>query len=742
MPGGAYRLEELGWLQFQALCAAAVEQDTGVGDAAWHGAADARRDVLLPGGLPGRLRGPTLASVVWLRRQIPPERRRSACLGLLDGVRDGFQARARDGTRAASLLLMTNAAELIDADMLSAMVSDLVNPEAVVVAGIAELSRRLDASPELRRRFPAALGTTDLARLLPAAPREASTIDRRAAHQLAPLFVATNPYRRALASLEQHGFVVLTGPPEVGKTAIAQMLALAQLTDGWEAHDCRDPDELLGRYREGTRQIFIADDAFGSTEYRPDSAERWARELDRVLARMDERHWLVWTSRPAPLAAGLRRVHRERGLERFPDPGAVQVDASRLSIEEKVLILFRHAQAAGLDDYRRHIVQTYGEQIVAHRYFTPERIRRLATRIGDQYDPADGPPHARWVDDALRNPTEAMKASLDALEDEHRDLLVALIDAPPSRVSERELARSLRRHHPGGLRRAPHELIDRLADHFLRVTDGNVGWVHPSWRDLVIDQLAGDAGARARFLRVAGLDGVELAVSLGGGAYGDRSLPLMVGDPDWDVLTTRSLELAGELDSGGVTRLIRALTVAVRGAPTTWQRREAGAVARDVLEATVQRLTEAELSLPLAEAWLDTATVVPDAPAAPQLTRAWAHLVPVPPFDSPEEIARADDWLALAELIEEYLPSDMHTLGFPDRYGDVFQALLDAVQTGAPDDPRLVQALGRLSRLVPGIVGIKEHTLVEVEPREPEPLPPEVPPAGAVSVASVLRDLV
>jgi hypothetical protein len=30
---GAYRLEELGWLQFQELCAAVVEADTGVPDA-------------------------------------------------------------------------------------------------------------------------------------------------------------------------------------------------------------------------------------------------------------------------------------------------------------------------------------------------------------------------------------------------------------------------------------------------------------------------------------------------------------------------------------------------------------------------------------------------------------------------------------------------------------------------------------------------------------------------------------
>jgi hypothetical protein len=733
MPGGAYRLEELGWLQFQELCAAVVEQDTGVGESTWYGAADARRDVLVPDGVPRRLHGPTLASVVWLRHQIPAGRRRAACLGLLDGVRDAFQARARAGTRAASLLLMTNAADEVDEEMLLAMLSDLV--PAVAVVGIPELSERLDASPELRRRFPAALGTTDVERLLPEGPRNASAFDREAAQELAPLFVATRAYRRSAASLERHGFVVLTGPPEVGKTAIAQMLALVQLTDGWEAHDCRHPDELLGRYRAAVPQIFIADDAFGSTEYRPDSAERWARELDRVLARMDATHWLVWTSRPAPLAAGLRRVHRERGLERFPDPGSVQVDASRLSVEEKVLILFRHARAAGLDEHRRRFIQTYGQAIVAHRYFTPERIRRLAHAIGDSIEPTGD-----WLDGVLRNPTAAMKASLDALEDEHRDLLVALLDAPPSWVSERDLTRALRRHHPGGLRQAPHELIDRLADHFLRVSDGSVSWVHPSWRDLVIDRLAGDAEARARFLRVCGLEGVELALSVGGGGRGERSLPLAVGDPDWDVLTTRCLELVRELDSEAVTRLVRALTEATIGAPDKWQRREAGALARDVLEASAPRLAQAELSLRFAEAWLEAALIVPDAPEPPRFTHAWAHLVPVPRFESAEDYARADEWLALAELLERYLPSDLAGLGFPDRYEDVLEALVEAGRRGGPDDPRLATALARLAELEPYRSGLARHTIVEL-PDEVRPFPSEPLPAGAVDVASVLRDL-
>src|SRR6202012_1801320 len=84
-----------------------------------------------------------------------------------------------------------------------------------------------------------------------------------------------------------------------------------------------------------------------------------------------------WTSRPAPLHEGLRRIHRERGGERFPQPAAVQVDAAELSPPEKTLILYRHARAAGLDLQHRRLVYSLGAEIVAHPHFTPERIRRF-----------------------------------------------------------------------------------------------------------------------------------------------------------------------------------------------------------------------------------------------------------------------------------------------------------------------------------------------------------------------------
>lgn len=64
--------------------------------------------------------------------------------------------------------------------------------------------------------------------------------------------------------------------------------------------------------------------------------------------------------------------------------------------------------------------------------------------------------------------------------------------------------------------------------------------MHPSWRDLVIEEVAADAAARQRFLHAAGIDGVLLALSTGGGAAGERVLPLVVSDADWDAIGDRA----------------------------------------------------------------------------------------------------------------------------------------------------------------------------------------------------------
>ncbi|HWK28210.1 MAG TPA: hypothetical protein VNS09_16715 [Solirubrobacter sp.] len=406
MPG----LDELGWLQFERLCELVLEAEAGVAPGRWEGSADRCRTVVCDEEL--RLDGRTLAPPVvacaaWREApdELPPHRTLVT-----------FAPRAGSGD---------------------------------VAYGEAELLDAIRRHPELRFKLPALLS---LGAVEPDAEALArSTLDIEATRALARVFVATPAWHRAVATLRRHHFAVLTGPPEMGKTAIARTLGLALLTEGWEVHETLRPEEVERAYDRDRAQLFIADDAFGAAEYRPDAAERWAERLGRILRVTDERHWLIWTSRPAPLAEALRRGG--------PRPASVLVDAGALGVEEKTLILFRHARAAGLDPRQLAHLPATGRAIVDHPHFTPERIRRYVARGA----PENG------VERELAEPTAGMAASYRALRPEQRELLHAMLDSPPGSVAERDLAAALRRHAASGLPRAPADLVDGLADHFLRV---------------------------------------------------------------------------------------------------------------------------------------------------------------------------------------------------------------------------------------------------------------------------------
>lgn len=573
----------------------------------WEGRADTSRLAIVdavPAELAGRaLEGPTAIACVWIRDK--------------QAIRDpGFLA---TNTGCRSLLLLTNQ------DLGLANMRWRFSGDELAIAGPERLGHLLDEHPLVRRRVPSVLGVRDLSALLTPDVVDRSSWDEQAARSLAQVFVPTRTYRAALHVLERHHFTVLSGPPEMGKTAIARTIGLALQTEGWEVHECTRPEQVWEALARDRPQLFVADDAFGSTEYRPDAAERWALDLDRILQTLDHQHWLIWTSRPAPLKAGLGRIRREHGIERFPEPTEVNVDAASLDVEEKALILYRHARAAALDPRAVVLVQQHGARIVDHPHFTPERINRFVRiRLPSLVGTRRGALRAA-IDAEIAEPTAAMTTSLEALAPEQRALLVALLDAPPGPVAERDLASAARRHAPHGLPRPPAELVDRLTDHFLRVVPPtSVTWVHPSWRDLVIEQLAADAKTRRGFLQHCSLEGVLLAVSREGGRAGERRRPLLVNDGDWDALSERLYELMPELADADLMRLLAVLEDELLGADRE-NLSEVEALAGSALDriATCWERGVSFASESLLDRWREVASRLPEQPRHPLVGRLW-----------------------------------------------------------------------------------------------------------------------
>jgi hypothetical protein len=192
-------------------------------------------------------------------------------------------------------------------------------------------------------------------------------------------------------------------------------------------------------------------------------------------------------------------------------------------------------------------------------------------------------------------------------------------------VPERDLAASVRRHTDGGLPRPAAELIDRLTDHFVRVVPpANVTWVHPSWRDLVIERLAADAEARRRFLGRCSLDGVLLALSRGGGRAGERIRPLLRSDGDWDAIDARVYELVPELDDSGLTRLLAALDDGLRS-QFDHSASERAAVAFTALD-RLARCWDAKRSFPseqMIQRWRSTCALLREGPEPPSTFELW-----------------------------------------------------------------------------------------------------------------------
>lgn len=691
-----FRLDELGAMEFERLCVALLGLELGGYEARPWGLSLLERD---------ENGDATLVLVVWSRQ---------GAAHVEYVIRD---ARAVHDERLAAVVVLTNVAGA------AVYGADVLGPD--------ELLARFVASPEARFRAPSALGVVDLDALIAPELVERSSGDLNAAADLARVFVPTASYEAALRVLARHHFAVLTGPPEMGKTAVARMIGLAALTAGWELHECTRADELWARLDRDRSQVFIADDAFGSTEYQPDAAEHWAVELDRILRAMDDRHWLIWTSRPAPFKAGLRRIHREHGVERFPQPVEVGVDAAALDLTERALILFRHARAACLPRPAVLTVQHFGYDIVSHEHFTPERIRRFVGGRLHGFAGVSDVDVGSAVAREIREPTEAMAASYRSLSPELRGILLALLDAPPGPVTERELVASVRRHCPDGLAEPLAATVDRLADQFVRVLEpAAVTWVHPSWRDLVIDELAADMEARRSFLHAAGVHGLLLALSTAGGAGGERSLPLLVGDGDWDAVADRLVELTPTLDEPDVTMLLRALDTAHDLAPA-----EIEALADELLTRLARRWDESLRAVPvgLLAAWFAAAAHLREPPSPPSVAVTWFDGMPTGPIDLIEDADALDDWTALAELLAIWQPEALDVLGFSRDRVQIEQRLLDAAfgaivdRRELPTRAALVRALERLARLSDTPARFQKIANGLDRPRASTPEPPAPP---------------
>jgi hypothetical protein len=374
-----YALHTLGWAAFQDLCTSIFEV---VFDRPVTLYAKVR-----DGGQDGSFRGSILepATSNDLRQstlQTKHISRNGGSLKLsnLAGEREKVRRLVQE-RRAHDYVLMTNA--IVTAHE-AKLIEDALKADGVVsptVLGRDWITKKIHENAKIRATVPRLYGLGDLSWI----------IDERAVAQALEVlsslgndmrcYVRTKAHLKAVDALLKYGFVLLIGEPAAGKSTIAANLALTAIDiDGCDVIRVTGPQDVVAHWnpREKNRFFWI-DDAFGTTQYRPDSAEAWNKVLPTMSAALRCGNRFVLTSRDYIWRQAKGQIKTQTFTPLLE--GRVVIYAEDLTLAERERILYNHIKLGDQPIGMRRWMKPHLPAIAANRNFKPEIARRLGNAL-------------------------------------------------------------------------------------------------------------------------------------------------------------------------------------------------------------------------------------------------------------------------------------------------------------------------------------------------------------------------
>ena len=248
-----YELDRLGWHNFEWLIQTLLKAEFGFLVESWGAFKDHGRDAYSAKSIEsstgkGKYQGPVIfqAKFVSEANAVGSDYRK-ALLAAVRHEADAIEERvsAKIWEDPESYVLLTNCPITSNERIEIEAILKKQTQAAIYIQGGGDIGELLDLHPEIARVFPQILTYRNLLTLLSTVMNkgvmERSSAALAGAQEIIPVFVPTGAYEEAWRISRKHNFVVLTGPPEMGKTSIGWMIAMAQMANGWQAIECRSP---------------------------------------------------------------------------------------------------------------------------------------------------------------------------------------------------------------------------------------------------------------------------------------------------------------------------------------------------------------------------------------------------------------------------------------------------------------------------------------------------------------------
>lgn len=299
--------------------------------------------------------------------------------------------------------------------------------------------------------------------------------------------------------LDQRHVLIVAGPPGVGKTTLAEILAFAYLGEGWDLIPIRNLEDGFGRIDDAKRQIFFFDDFLGSIAF----DQRALASTDSALAifmnrvRNSPNARFVLTTRAYILNEA--KSASERLSDRRVGVSTYVLDLSSYTRAIRARILYNHLLVRNVP--RKHLVALLNSgklaKIVDHKNYNPRVIEWMTDSTHLEDISASAYPKAFIA--ALDNPKALWdKAFRNHISPACRHLLIALFFTPTFGAAIAELQAAFGPLHDRlcralGIARDPkdfEESLRRLESGFVEIRNGSVDFINPSVRDYLSDYLS------------------------------------------------------------------------------------------------------------------------------------------------------------------------------------------------------------------------------------------------------------